>query len=108
MRILIPTNLCSVMAPPPVSMDGAGKAAAHSVGEGHADHGADARGGPGGMREEGEWDRPTAPTANLSDEGLAGWPYGPEDANGDHYKAHACRPGVCVCPILDPPAGSSH
>ena len=48
---LIPTILPNV-APPPVGIDGAGKAAAHSMGEGHADHGGNARGGPGGMGKE--------------------------------------------------------
>ena len=74
---LIPTILPNV-APPPVGIDGAGKAATDSVGEGHADHGGNARGGPGGMGKKREWDGSATPTANLSDEGLARWPYGPD------------------------------
>ena len=73
---LIPTILPNV-APPPVGIDGAGKAAAHSMGEGHADHGGNARGGPGGMGKKREWDGSATPTANLSDEApgqTALWP----------------------------------
>ena len=72
--------------------------------EGHANHGANTWGRPGGMGQEGRRDRPTHTAAQLANEGLARCANGAKDADRYDYETHALRQGA----ILSHTAAAGH